>query len=83
MVRLDSDAVLDGTFESYGIDQKARDIIKAKNAPYNAIKIGDKWLSYDYFGPIGPAMSGIMAWRKDNEEGGNQGAWKYGTRAAG
>jgi len=71
-----------GTFESYGTDQKARDIIKAQNAPYNAIKINGKWLSYDYFGPIGPAMSGIMAWRKENEEGGSEGGWKYAQAVA-
>ena len=69
-----------GTFESYGTDQKARDIIKAKNAPYNAIKLGDKWWSYDYFGALGPAISGFMAARKAKE--GESPAWAYAQAIA-
>jgi len=65
-----------GTYESYGTDQKARDIIKSKNAPYNAIKLGGKWISYDYFGPLGPAISGFMAARKAKED--ENPLWEYG-----
>jgi hypothetical protein len=73
-----------GTYESYGLDQKARDLLKAKNAPFNAIlmntPLGKKWISYDYFGPLGPVMSGIMAGRKEQEPG--AASWKY-LQAAG
>ena len=73
-----------GTFESYGTDQKARDIIKAKNAPYNAIKINilgrPTWVSYDYFGALGPAISGFMSARKAKE--GENPVWKYAQSVA-
>lgn len=44
--------------------QKDRDLAKAKNAPFNSIKIGNKWVSLDYFGILGIPLVGIMNARK-------------------
>lgn len=46
------------------LSQKERDLAKLKNAPYNSIKIGNKYVSLDYFGPLGAAFVGIMYARK-------------------
>lgn len=43
---------------------KGRDLAKMKNAPYNAIRIGDKWYSLDYFGALGSGFVGMMYARK-------------------
>jgi len=34
---------------------------KLSNASYNSIRIGDKWVSLDYFGVLGVALAGMMA----------------------
>ena len=47
-----------------GMLQKGRDVAKAKNAPYNSIKVGNKYISLDYFGPIAASFTGIMYARK-------------------
>jgi hypothetical protein len=54
----------DFTGEYDGMTQKGRDMAKAKNAPYNSIKMGDKYVSLDYFGPLASAFVGIMYARK-------------------
>lgn len=54
--------------EYEGMTQKGRDIVKAKNAPYNSIKIGDKYVSLDYFGSLASAFVGIMYARKYGED---------------
>lgn len=46
------------------LSQKERDLAKAKNAPYNSIKVGDKYISLDYFGPLASAFVGIMYAKK-------------------
>jgi hypothetical protein len=51
-----------GDYDS--LTQKERDLATLKNAPYNSIKIGDKYISLDYFGPLGAAFVGIMYGRK-------------------
>ena len=43
---------------------KDRDLAKAKNAPFNSIKIGDKWVSLDYFGPLGIPLVAVLNARK-------------------
>ncbi len=46
------------------LSAKERDSARIKNAPYNSIKIGDKYISLDYFGPLASAFVGIMYGRK-------------------
>jgi hypothetical protein len=57
----------DFTGEYEGMTQKGRDMAKAKNAPYNSIKMGDKYVSLDYFGPLASSFVGIMYARKYGE----------------
>lgn len=54
----------DFTGEYDGMTQKGRDMAKLKNAPYNSIKMGDNYVSLDYFGPLASAFVGIMYARK-------------------
>ena len=42
---------------------KQRDIAKLKNAPFNSIRIGNKWINLDYFGPLAIPMAGILTAR--------------------
>ena len=46
------------------MSQKERDLVEAKNASYNSIKIFGKYVSLDYFGPIAAPMVGMMYARK-------------------
>lgn len=46
------------------LSDKQRALNKLKNAPYNAVRIGGKWISLDYLGPLGAAFVGIMYARK-------------------
>ena len=46
------------------LSQKERDLVKAKNATYNSIKVGDKYISLDYLGPLASAFVGIMYAKK-------------------
>lgn len=42
-----------------------RDIVKAKNGVFNSIKVGDKYVSLDYFGPLAiPLVSMLEARRR-------------------
>lgn len=47
-----------------GLSQKERDLATLKNAPYNSIRMGDKYVSLDYFGPLAAAFVGLMYARK-------------------
>jgi len=51
-----------GEYEN--MQQKERDLAKLKNANYNSMKIGNKYISMDYFGPLAPAIIGILYARK-------------------
>jgi len=46
------------------LSTKERELAALKNAPYNSIRVGDKWISLDYFGPLASAFVGIMYARK-------------------
>jgi tetratricopeptide (TPR) repeat protein len=46
------------------LSQKERDLAKAKNAPYNSVKVGNKYISLDYLGPLASSFVGIMYARK-------------------
>ncbi len=54
-----------GDYDALSI--KEREMAVLKNAPYNSIRIGDKWISLDYFGPLASAFVGIMYARKYGE----------------
>lgn len=43
---------------------KEKELIKLKGATYNSIKIGNTWVSLDYFGPFGSSFVGAMNARK-------------------
>lgn len=43
---------------------KDRELAKAKNAPFNSIKIGNKWVSLDYLGPLGIPLVAVLNARK-------------------
>lgn len=45
--------------------QKDRDLARAKNAPFNSIKIGNKYVSLDYFGPLAVPLVGILNARRE------------------
>jgi hypothetical protein len=51
-----------GDYDS--MSQKERDLVKAKNATYNSIRIGDRYVSLDYLGPLASHFVGIMYARK-------------------
>lgn len=51
-----------GEYDS--LSQKERDLARLKNASFNSVKVGDKYISLDYLGPIGSAFVGIMYARK-------------------
>jgi hypothetical protein len=51
-----------GEYES--LDPKNRTMTGLKNAGYNSIRIGDKYISLDYFGPLAAPFVGIMYARK-------------------
>lgn len=43
-----------------------RNLIKEKNGVFNSIRIGDKYISLDYFGPLGAVLAGVLSARKEN-----------------
>lgn len=47
-------------------DPKLTGIANVKNAPYNSIKIGDRYYSLDYFGVLAAPLAGILTARKYN-----------------
>jgi len=49
---------------SYPINAKERQLMNEKGALPNSIKIGDKWVSVDYFGPLAAPIIGMMYARK-------------------
>lgn len=46
-------------------DAKQKQATKLSNATYNSIKIGDKWVSLDYFGVLGVMIAGIMGAKQE------------------
>lgn len=49
---------------AYPTSAKERQLMNEKGAMPNSIKIGDKWISIDYFGAIGTPLLGFMYARK-------------------
>lgn len=48
----------------YPTSQKERELLKARNATTNSVKIGDKWVSLDYFGALGAPLVGYLYAKK-------------------
>lgn len=44
-----------------------RNLIKAKNGVFNAIKVGDKWLSLDYFGPFAMPLAAVLNAKREKD----------------
>lgn len=49
---------------AYPTSPKERELLELKNATTNSVKIGNKWVSLDYFGPIGAPLVGMLYARK-------------------
>jgi len=49
---------------AYPATQKERELLRTKNARANSIKMGDKWVSLEYFGFLGSSMTGFLYARK-------------------
>jgi len=55
----------DDFFSAYDVaSQKQRDQLGLKKGVYNAVKIGGKWISLDFFGALGAGFVGMMYARK-------------------
>lgn len=48
----------------YPTSEKERQLLALRNATTNSVKIGDKWVSLDYFGPLGSPMTGLLYAKK-------------------
>jgi hypothetical protein len=48
----------------YPTSEKERQLLELKNATTNSIKIGNKWISLDYFGTLGAPLVGMLYARK-------------------
>lgn len=48
----------------YPVSDKERQLLKLKNATPNSIKVGDMWISLDYFGPLGASLVGMLYAKK-------------------
>lgn len=49
---------------AYPTTESEQKLLEEKNALPNSVKIGSKWVSLDYFGTFGIALSGMMAVKK-------------------
>lgn len=52
----------------YPTTAKEKALLDAKNATPNSVKIGDKYISLDYFGPLAAPMVGILRAKKFGKE---------------
>ncbi len=49
---------------AYPTSQKERELLRTKNARANSLKIGDKWVSVEYFAFLGAPLIGLLYARK-------------------
>jgi hypothetical protein len=49
---------------NYPVSQKEQKLLELKNATTNSVRIGNKWVSLDYFGPISAPLVGMLYARK-------------------
>lgn len=48
----------------YPVSQKERELLELQNATTNSVKIGDKWVSLDYFGALGTPLVAMLYAKK-------------------
>jgi len=48
----------------YPVSQKERELLKARNATTNSVRIGDRWISLDYFAVLGAPLVGMLYAKK-------------------
>lgn len=48
----------------YPTSDKERELLKARNATTNSVKVGNKWISLDYFGALGSPLVGLLNAKK-------------------
>lgn len=56
-------------------------IEELRNSNYNAVRIGDKWISVDWFGPLSVSLTATMYARKYGSTGGEK-TFQYGKGVA-
>lgn len=49
---------------NYPVTQKEQELLALKNATTNSVRIGNKWISLDYLGPLSAPFIGIMYAKK-------------------
>ena len=60
-------------YESCSLNE--REYVKSINGTYNAIKIGGRYVSVDYLGPLGVPLAGIMMMKREKNVFGYPAAW--------
>jgi hypothetical protein len=63
-----------GAYEA--LSPKQREEMGIQNGVYNAVKLGKKWVSLDFFGALGAGFVGMM-YAKKYGKGVGDSAWKY------
>ena len=60
-------------YESCSLNE--REYVKSINGTYNSIKIGGRYVSVDYLGPLGVPLAGIMMMKREKNVFGYPAAW--------
>ncbi len=55
----------------YPVSEKERELLRLKNATTNSVRIGDNWVSLDYFGALGAPLIGMLYAKKYGENTGD------------
>ena len=58
-------------------DPQRAQIEQLRNSNYNAVRIGDKWISTDWFGPLSVPLTAMMYARKYGDKGGKEKTFQY------
>lgn len=66
----------------YPTSVKEQELLKLGNARENSIKIGDKWVSLDYFGFLGAPLVGFLYAKKYPGESMTESMYSYGSGVA-
>lgn len=56
----------------FPVSEKERQLLALRNATTNSVKIGNKWVSLDYFGPLGASLVGLLYAKKYGKDLPNQ-----------
>lgn len=68
----------DNYIGAFPTSQRERELLKAKRASTNSVKIGNTWVSLDYLGPIGAPLIGVMELKKNWDKGMGEALLAYG-----